>query len=149
MKPDGFRAFRLAAVHHQARTFQNPSAPRPGRRLRGKVLHEAPALSIQIPFRPLLPMCRQMGQIQVPFGSRSTRKSMAQRVSRVTASVLDDIERRFGIGKRCCSLGRITVKLKHISEIMIHMSVLTLNFQKRLRLLLRFLFAFLKRLQVS
>ena len=47
-----------------------------------------------------------------------------------------DIERRFGISKRCYSLGRITAKLKQTSEIMIHMSVLTLNLQKRLRLLL-------------
>lgn len=60
-----------------------------------------------------------------------------------------DIERRFGIGKRCYSLGRITAKLKHTSEIMIHMSVLTMNLQKRLRLLLHFVFAFLKRLQVA
>ena len=60
-----------------------------------------------------------------------------------------DIERRFGIGKRCYSLGRITAKLQHTSEIMIHMSVLTLNLQKRLRLLLRFVFAFLRRLQVA
>ena len=60
-----------------------------------------------------------------------------------------DIERRFGIGKRCYSLGRITAKLKHTSEIMIHMSVLTLNLQKRLRLLLRFIFAYLRRLQIT
>ncbi len=37
-----------------------------------------------------------------------------------------EIERRFGIGKRCYSQGRITAKLKHTSEIMIHLSVLTL-----------------------
>jgi len=54
-----------------------------------------------------------------------------------------DIERRFGIGKRCYSLGRITAKLQHTSEIMIHMSVLTLNLQKRLKLLLRFIFSLL------
>ena len=60
-----------------------------------------------------------------------------------------DIERRFGIGKRCYSLGRITAKLQHTSEIMIHLSVLTLNLQKRLRLLLRFIFASLRRLQVA
>ena len=60
-----------------------------------------------------------------------------------------DIERRFGIGKRCYSLGRITAKLKHTSEIMIHMSVLTLNLQKRLRLLLRFIFAFFRRLRIA
>ena len=60
-----------------------------------------------------------------------------------------DIERRFGIGKRCYSLGRITAKLKHASEIMIHMSVLTLNLQKRLRLLLRFIFANFRRLRFA
>lgn len=53
-----------------------------------------------------------------------------------------DIERRFGINKRCYSLGRITAKLQHTSEVMIHMSVLTLNLQRRLRLLLRTFFSF-------
>ncbi len=47
-----------------------------------------------------------------------------------------DIECRFGIAKRCYSLGRITAKLKHTSEIMVCLSVLTLNLQKRLRPLL-------------
>ena len=51
-----------------------------------------------------------------------------------------DIERRFGINKRCYSLGCITAKLKHTREVMIYLSVLTLNLQKRLRLLLRALF---------
>ena len=60
-----------------------------------------------------------------------------------------DIERRFGIDKRCYSLGCITAKLQHTSEVMIYLSVLTLNLQKRLRLLLRFVFAFLRRLQVA
>ena len=60
-----------------------------------------------------------------------------------------DIERRFGIGKRCYSLGRITAKLKHTSEIMIHMSVLTLNLQKRLKLLLNAIFAYYRRLWVA
>ena len=39
-----------------------------------------------------------------------------------------DIERRFGISKRCYSLGRVTAKLKQTSEVMIHLSVLTLNY---------------------
>ena len=60
-----------------------------------------------------------------------------------------DIERRFGIGKRCYSLGRITAKLKHTSEIMIHLSVLTLNLQKRLTLLLRIFFACLRRFHIA
>ena len=52
-----------------------------------------------------------------------------------------DIERRFGINKRCYSLGCITAKLQHTSEVMILMSVLTLNLQRRLRLLLRAFFS--------
>ena len=52
-----------------------------------------------------------------------------------------DIERRFGINKRCYSLGCITAKLQHTSEVMILMSVLTLNLQRRLRLLLRTFFS--------
>ena len=60
-----------------------------------------------------------------------------------------DIERRFGISKRCYSLGKITAKLKHTSEIMIHMSVLTLNLQKRLRLLLRLIFVYFRKFQIA
>ncbi len=52
-----------------------------------------------------------------------------------------DIERRFGINKRCYSLGCITAKLQQTSEVMILMSVLTLNLQRRLRLLLRTFFS--------
>ena len=53
-----------------------------------------------------------------------------------------DIERRFGISKRCYSLGGVTAKLQHTSEVMIYLSVLTLNLQKRLRLLLCLFFTF-------
>ena len=60
-----------------------------------------------------------------------------------------DIERRFGIGKRCYSLGRITAKLRHTGEIMIYLSVLTLNLQKRLRLILRFIFAYFRCLRIA
>lgn len=58
-----------------------------------------------------------------------------------------DIERRFGIDKRCYSLGCVTAKLQHTSEVMIYLSVLTLNLQKRLRLLLRTFFSFYTDLQ--
>lgn len=54
-----------------------------------------------------------------------------------------DIERRFGISKRCYSLGLIMTKLKHTSEVSIHLSVLTLNLQRKLRLLLRTFFRWL------
>ena len=55
-----------------------------------------------------------------------------------------DIERRIGIGKRTTSLGLITAKLEHTSEVMAYTSVLTVNLQKRLRLLLRLLLALLR-----
>ena len=58
-----------------------------------------------------------------------------------------DIERRFGINKRSYSLGCTTAKLQHTSEVMIYLSVLTLNLQKRLRLLLRTFFSFYTDLQ--
>jgi len=54
-----------------------------------------------------------------------------------------DIERRFGISKRCYSLGLVMTKLKHTSEVSIHLSVLTLNLQRKLRLLLRTFFRLL------
>ena len=53
-----------------------------------------------------------------------------------------DIERRFGISKQNYSLGCITAKLQHTSEVMIYLSVLMLNLQKRLRFLLRMFFRF-------
>ena len=60
-----------------------------------------------------------------------------------------DIERRFGISKRCYSLGCVTAKLQHTSEVMIYLSVLTLNLQKRLRLLLCLFFTYYHQQQKS
>ena len=60
-----------------------------------------------------------------------------------------DIERRFGVGKRTTFLGLITAKLKHTSEVTAYTSVITLNLQKRLRLLLRLLLAFLRPARVA
>ena len=34
-----------------------------------------------------------------------------------------DIERRFGINKRCYSLGCVTIRLQHTSEVMIYLSL--------------------------
>jgi len=46
-----------------------------------------------------------------------------------------EIERDFGVGKRRYSLGCIMTKLKHTSEVAVRLVVLTMNLQKRLRLL--------------
>lgn len=53
----------------------------------------------------------------------------------IESSERGDIERRFGIYKRYYSLGCVTAKLQHKSEVMIYLSVLTRNLQKRLWLL--------------
>jgi len=52
-----------------------------------------------------------------------------------------DIERRFVINKRCYSLGCITAKLQHTSEVMILISIQTFNLQSMLRLLMRAFFS--------
>lgn len=55
-----------------------------------------------------------------------------------------EIERNFGVGKRRYSLGRLTTKLKHTSEVAVHVCVLTMNLWRKLRFLLcRFFYALL------
>ena len=46
------------------------------------------------------------------------------------------IECTFGVGKRRYSLGYITMKLQHTSEVVFHLMFLSMNLQKRLRSLL-------------
>ena len=55
-----------------------------------------------------------------------------------------EIERNFGVGKRRYSLDCIVTKLKETSEVMIHSIVLYMNLRKRLRLLLRSFFSWLR-----
>ena len=55
-----------------------------------------------------------------------------------------EIERNFGVGKRRYSLDCIVTKLKETSEVMIHSIVVYMNLLKRLRLLLRSLFSWLR-----
>ena len=55
-----------------------------------------------------------------------------------------EIERNFGVGKRRYSLDCIVTKLKETSEAMIHSIVLYMNLRKKLRLLLRSFFSWLK-----
>lgn len=54
-----------------------------------------------------------------------------------------EIERQFGVAKRRYSLGGITMKLKHTSEVDIYASVLALNLWKKLRLLFAQIYNFL------
>ena len=76
-----------------------------------------------------------------PTADPSVRKKEL-RLEWLESGECGDIERRFGINKRCYSLGCITARLQHTSEVMIYMSVLTLNLQRRLRLLLHTFFVF-------
>ena len=55
-----------------------------------------------------------------------------------------EIERNFGVGKRRYSLDCIVTKLKETSEVMIHSIVLYMNLRKKLRLLLRSFFNWLR-----
>ena len=55
-----------------------------------------------------------------------------------------EIERNFGVGKRRYGLDCIVTKLKETSEVMIHASVLYMNLRKKLRLLLRLFFNWLR-----
>ncbi len=55
-----------------------------------------------------------------------------------------EIERNFGVGKRRYSLDCIVTKLKETSEVMIHSIVVFMNLRKRLRLLLRSFFSWLR-----
>ena len=55
-----------------------------------------------------------------------------------------EIERNFGVGKRRYCWDRIVTKLKGTSEVMIHASVLYMNLRKKLRLLLRLFFSWLR-----
>jgi len=55
---------------------------------------------------------------------------------REESSERNAIECNFGVGKRRYSLGHITMKLQHTSEVAIHLVFLSMNLQKRLRSLL-------------
>ena len=55
-----------------------------------------------------------------------------------------EIERQFGVGKRRYTLDCIMMKLKETSEVEIYASVLYMNLRKKLRLLLRSLFRWLR-----
>ena len=55
-----------------------------------------------------------------------------------------EIERNFGVGKRRYSLDCIVTKLKKTSEVMIHSIVVFMNLRKKLRLLLRSFFSWLR-----
>ena len=58
------------------------------------------------------------------------------RQEREESSERNAIECNFGVGKRRYSLGYITMKLQHTSEVAIHLVFLSMNLQKRLRSLL-------------
>ncbi len=57
---------------------------------------------------------------------------------------LGEIERHFGVGKRRYSLDCIVTKLKETSKAMIHSIVICMDLRKKLRLLLRSLFSWLR-----
>ena len=97
--------------------------------------------------RENLKYCKEHGihlngpKLGKPVSDAALRKQELQ-LEWIESGERGDIERRFGINKRCYSLGCVTARLQHTSEVMIYMSVLALNLQKRLRLLLCTFFRF-------
>jgi hypothetical protein len=64
------------------------------------------------------------------------------KLERQEASERNAIECTFGVGKRRYSLGYITTKLQHTSEVAIHLVFLSMNLQKRLRSLFAVFFRY-------
>jgi len=95
--------------------------------------------------RANLAFCREQGihmngpKLGKPSADETARKEQLLEEWRESGE-RGEIERDFGVGKRRYSLGQITAKLQATSESMIHLSVLSLNLWKKLRLLLRILF---------
>ena len=59
-----------------------------------------------------------------------------RRVERAESGERSEIECAFGVGKRRYTLGCIMTRLQHTSEVSVHVSFLTMNLFRRLRLLL-------------
>jgi len=57
-----------------------------------------------------------------------------RRIERAESGERSEIECVFGVGKRRYSLGCIMTRLKHTSEVSVHVTVLTMNLFRRLRL---------------
>ena len=66
-------------------------------------------------------------------------RQQQRRLEREESGERSAIECTFGVGKRRYSLGCIMTRLKHTSEVSAHVSVLTMNLFRRLRLFLLFL----------
>jgi hypothetical protein len=61
-----------------------------------------------------------------------------QRIERQESGERSAIECEFGVGKRRYTLGYVMTRLKHTSEVSIHVTVLTMNLLRKLRLSLGF-----------
>ena len=82
----------------------------------------------------------KLGKPQQDIAERNRQKKLEW----LESGERGEIERQFGTGKRRYTLDCIMMKLKETSEVEIYASVLFMNLQKKLRLLLRSFFSWLK-----
>ena len=84
------------------------------------------------------------GDTMYMMGNRPEEAKKHKKLEWLESGERGEIERNFGVGKRRYSLDCIVTKLKETSEVMIHSIVLYMNLQKKLRLLLRSFFNWLR-----
>lgn len=93
--------------------------------------------------------CKQLGirlsgpKLGRPF---EDEKKETKHQARIDSGERNEVEGKFGTGKRKFTLSRITAKLKETSETVIMLNLLVMNLEKKLRLLLYLFSKWLKRL---
>ena len=100
--------------------------------------------------RKNLEFCKQNGiRLSGPrLGRPNIKKLKSQkRIEQMDNRIRNQIEGKFGEGKRCYGLGCIMAKLQETSECVIHLQFLVMNLQRKLQLL--FVRFFLARFELS
>jgi len=84
-------------------------------------------------------ICKERGiQLSGPRLGRPPKETdkKRRRLERLMEKTRNSVEGKFGEGKRCYQLGRITAKLKETSESVMVLQFLVMNLERRLRVLL-------------
>jgi hypothetical protein len=96
--------------------------------------------------------CKQLGirlsgpKLGRPF---EDEKKEIKHQARIDSGERNEVEGKFGTGKRKFTLSRITAKLKETSETVIMLNLLVMNLEKKLRLLLYLFSKCLNRLNIG
>jgi IS5 family transposase len=97
--------------------------------------------------RENLRYCKERGiRLSGPPLGRPSKTARAEqaRIERQDAAERNEIEGKFGEGKRLYGLGLIRARLRETSETVIALQLLVMNLERRLRLLLSFVLAWLQ-----